>query len=111
MADIPLSNIIPQAGAWPVDKIDVILSSQSYTVPETGTYRVLVVGGGGSGGSRSGGKATGGGAGGFRYAEVALTVGQILTATIGAGGAPVFRMLLALAAASLACSWLTPEWT
>lgn len=91
MADIPLSNIIPQAGAWPVDKIDVILSSQSYTVPETGTYRVLVVGGGGSGGRYENGKATGGGAGGFRYAEVALTVGQILTATIGAGGgAPVY---------------------
>ena len=89
MADIPLSNIIPQAGAWPADKIDVILSSQSYTVPETGTYRVLVVGGGGSGGRWESGNATGGGAGGFRYAEVALTVGQILTATIGAGGAPV----------------------
>ena len=42
------SNVTPKAGAWPVDKIDVILSSQSYTVPETGTYRVLVVGGGGS---------------------------------------------------------------
>ena len=83
------SNVTPGAGAWPVDKIDVILSSQSYTVPETGTYRVLVVGGGGSGGRWSTGKATGGGAGGFRYAEVALTVGQILTATIGAGGASV----------------------
>ena len=84
------SNVTPKAGAWPVDKIDVILSSQSYTVPETGTYRVLVVGGGGSGGCYQGGKVTGGGAGGFRYAEVALTVGQILTATIGAGGATVY---------------------
>ena len=84
------SNVTQEAGAWPVDKIDILLSSQSYTVPETGTYRVLVVGGGGSGGRWESGKATGGGAGGFRYAEVALTVGQILTATIGAGGAIVY---------------------
>lgn len=79
----------------------IILTSGTWTVPETGTYKVVCVGGGGNGGSGSGsaygwssGKlytATGGGGGGGGAGQVitqtlSLTKDQQIAVTIGGPG-------------------------
>lgn len=64
-------------------------SSGSYTVPAgVSNIKVTAWGGGGGGGSRStNGGGGGGGAGAYSYAEIPVTQGQVVTITIGNGGA------------------------
>ena len=79
----------------------IILTSGTWTVPETGTYKVVCVGGGGNGGSGSGSAygwssgtlytATGGGGGGGGAGQVitqtlSLTKDQQIAVTIGGPG-------------------------
>lgn len=68
--------------------IQVFTVSGTFTAPQTGKYKVTVVGGGGSGANCSGSThATGGGGGGCAIKVVSLTKSQNTTVTIGAGGA------------------------
>jgi hypothetical protein len=65
-------------------------SSTTFTPPQTGTYRVTVIGGGGSGATFEGttaGQCTGGGAGGMAVKTLVLDSAVTYTVTIGAGGA------------------------
>lgn len=64
-------------------------SSGSYTVPAgVSNIKVTAWGGGGGGGSRTtNGGGGGGGAGAYSYAEIPVTQGQVVTITIGNGGA------------------------
>lgn len=67
-----------------------IKRSQDFIMPFTGKVRIWAYGGGGSGacGTNSAGVATGGGAGGCSYlATYDVVLGQIITCTLGAGGA------------------------
>ena len=67
--------------------IQVFTSSGTFTAPQTGKYKVTVVGGGGSGAYASGNPASGGGGGGTAIEVVTLTKSSNTTVTIGAGGA------------------------
>lgn len=60
-------------------------TSTTVTAPGDGTYAVGCWGGGAGGGSGLAGNGAGGGA--FSFASVPVTAGQVLTLTIGAGGA------------------------
>ena len=68
-------------------------TSQSYTIPYSGKYRLSALGAGASGAAifttTSGGAATGGGGGAFAEIEVYLIAGDVITIVIGAGGAAV----------------------
>lgn len=68
-------------------------ASGSFTPPVTGTYLVMVCGGGGSGGIARGATAggTGGGAGGLAVKKLTLSSAVTYTATVGSGGAAVTR--------------------
>lgn len=84
----------------------LITKSGTFTVPATGVYAVLAVGGGGNGGSvtrqnvsgtanmyYSG--AGGGGAGGYVSLNLSLTAGETIQAVIGgAGGVTTFKTVL-----------------
>lgn len=64
----------------------VFTSSQTWTVPSTGTYTLIAIGGGGGSGS-AGNVANGGGSGRMTAtAGVALTSGQSVVVTLGSGG-------------------------
>ena len=67
-------------------------ASASWTVVYSGWYRISALGAGGSGGAifytTTGGAASGGAGGGFCEKEIYLIAGNVLTITIGAGGAP-----------------------
>lgn len=89
---------------------NVITASGSYVVPETGTYEITVIGGGGDGGTGggaangivdtnaspdyeqwtlylgSGGGAGGGGAGQTVTQNIHLTKGEVITVTVGGAG-------------------------
>ena len=83
---------------------NVITASGSYVVPETGTYEVVVVGGGGSGGNGSwggwgheptcngggvfysGGGGGGGGAGQVLTQQISLTAGVSVPVIVGSSG-------------------------
>lgn len=74
--------------------LKVALSTENWTPPVTGTYRVHVFGAGGSGGAYRAatatiGGATGGGAGGYARKTLTLSSEVAYTLTVGAGGAAV----------------------
>lgn len=66
-------------------------TSQAWTVPVTGEYRIQAWGGSGTGAVIRGGNGfvTGGGAGGKCIKKVKLTAGDTLNFTVGAGGAAI----------------------
>ena len=78
----------------------VITASGSFTVPETGTYEIIVIGGGGAGGTGgnasegysdgyvigSGGGGGGGGAGQVITQQIALNKGVSIPVTVGGSG-------------------------
>lgn len=72
-------------------------SNASITIPEfCSEIRYFLVGGGGSGGAgggdttgKKGTNGAGGGGGGYQYGTVNVTPGQLISITIGIGGAPV----------------------
>jgi hypothetical protein len=99
-AAITASNIITMPGApfitykLPMlrpgfSSMQVFTSSGSFVVPNgVTTARVTVIGGGGSGGYHSSMPSGGGGAGGQAIGIVSsLTPGQVISVTVGAGGA------------------------
>lgn len=83
-ADLPLLTFSESATAFNTGV------TGSYTIPYTGTYRILLVGAGGSGwvsntgGSVGAGIGSGGGAGFAMIHAMALTAGDIIAYTLGA---------------------------
>jgi hypothetical protein len=70
----------------------VFTSSGSFTAPYYGTYKVTVTGGGGSGGNNNAntsgnGGASGGGGAGTAIKWLTLSANQVVTVTVGSGGA------------------------
>ena len=68
---------------------EIFTSSGTFTAPFTGKYKVTVTGGGASGSTGYARANGGGGAGGTAIEVVSLTKGDVVTVTIGAGGAGV----------------------
>ena len=64
------------------------ITSGTFTAPYAGVYKVTCTGGGGSGGydSATSGGGAGGAGGGTSIKYAALTNGQVVTVTVGAGG-------------------------
>jgi len=69
----------------------MISTGSSYTIPESGWYRISALGGGASGGAifAYGGAASGGGGGGFTETEIYLWSGDVILYSVGTGGAAV----------------------
>jgi len=63
-------------------------TSQTVTIPVSGTYRVSLVGAGGSGGCAKNGTASGGGGGGFVEDDAYIMAGTTINITLGTGGQP-----------------------
>jgi hypothetical protein len=84
----------PAGNNWTPNNINTVLSSYTSYTSSSGTYTVpsnvtfinylLVAGGGGAGGNAFNG---GGGAGGVIYGAMAVTPGQTISYSVGAGGA------------------------
>lgn len=85
-----VSQAIASLSASP-NKMQTFLSSGTFTPSVSGTYKVFVIGGGGSGGancSTSGyGASSGGAAGGMAIKSLTLSSSTTYTVTVGAGGA------------------------
>ena len=73
----------------------MVTTSQTYTVPTTGTLIIQAAGAGGSGGRVNGsrvassGAASGGGGGGYSYKKIDVESGDEIVMVIGAGGVSV----------------------
>lgn len=96
-----------------IGNIAYIYSSRAWVAPKTGTYRVTLVGGGGSGGSvgvataiTQYGAATGGGAGGLVQKTLSLVAGQSATVTIGAGGTAAGGYAISAGVNGSSSSWV-----
>lgn len=100
---VPLGGRRPRAAAAPLNwlllapgglvrteaGLDQLSSSDSLTITVAGTYRLTGVGGGGGGGASNGASIGGNGAGGGACVsvEVQLRVGDVVSWTVGSGGA------------------------
>ena len=86
------STVSASSAASEKKNIRIFVASGTFVAPKAGTYKFWALAAGASGGARhncSVGGATGGGGGELRIGEVALTAGQSVLITIGAGGAAV----------------------
>jgi len=84
-------NLTPSAGGG-FSEAQVFTSSGSFTVPDSGKFKVTIIGGGASGGSRYDSAASGGGGGSggsiIKWFSGA-TAGATATVTVGSAGASV----------------------
>lgn len=87
-ADMVILDPLPVSGS---KRSQLFLSNGSFTVPSgVTTVYVSMCGGGGSGGNSAGVSGGGGGGGGaqaYRGQAVVVTSGQVITVTVGSGGA------------------------
>ena len=80
---VPISSLIggSRGGGFPEQR--AFTTSGSFVAPRIGKYLLTAIGGGAAG--TDGGR--GGGAGGFAQKLVSLAAGNVITYTVGAGGA------------------------
>ena len=76
-----LSDLFGGGGGFPEQR--AFTTSGSFTAPRTGKYLLTAIGGGAAGLNNG----RGGGAGGFAQKLVSLAAGDLISLTIGAGGA------------------------
>lgn len=93
MGKLHMSGIVPEVTKPTTVEVGTIWlyeADGTFTVPKTGTYQVEMHGGGGGGGGGTGGSSRlpgGAGGGSGNLFTVELTKGDVISVTIGAGGA------------------------